>query len=366
VNPTELQTQVFGSSAVGPLRTLTISFNQTFEAKRREDPEAAAQTAPQVAEGPQPVPTDTAQAFPQDPFQLAPDTLGFDSLAADTALGPSTQAPGQKVTLLALRTTAITYDFEQADEQGDWLWGIQTSRLSNTISSDYLRGLNISMVHDLFEDLPGNPEEGVEPTRKFSPHLSQMNLGFTLDSQSLPFRLIRRLLGGEEAAAAPSVVQAPTEPGAMSAENPFAPTLSDEARIIPGGAAQPTTPAQPSGASRGGGPGRWRANLSLSLQRPREENRPSNQMLQGTLTFDPTEKWKVNWRTSYDVVDRSFNDHLVRLTRDLHRWAAHFDFRKTATGNWSFRFEVSLTDQQDLHFDYSQRSIQDRTGIRRY
>jgi hypothetical protein len=89
-------------------------------------------------------------------------------------------------------------------------------------------------------------------------------------------------------------------------------------------------------------------------------------MLQSTLTFSPTEKWDVNWRTSYDVANRSFNDHLVRLTRDLHRWAAHFDFRKTATGNWSFRFEVALSDQEDLHFDYSQRSIQDRSGTRRY
>jgi hypothetical protein len=351
---------------VGPQRTLTISFNQTFEAKRKEDPTAAAQPAPQAAESSQPVPADTTRAFPQDPFQLAPDTLGVDSLAADTALGPSTQAPGQKVTLLALRTTAITYDFEQADEQGDWIWGIQTSRLSNTISSDYLRGLNISMVHDLFEDDAGNPAEGVEPSRKFSPHLSQMNLGFSLDSQSLPFRLIRGLLGGEEAAGAPSVVQVPTETGTTSTENPFAPTLSDEASIIPGAAGQQAAPAGAARASSGGGPGRWRANLSLSLQRPREETRPGNQMLQGTLSFDPTEKWKVNWRTSYDVRDRSFNDHLVRLTRDLHRWAANFDFRKTATGNWSFRFEVSLTDQQDLHFDYSQRSIQDRTGIRRY
>ena len=88
-------------------------------------------------------------------------------------------------------------------------------------------------------------------------------------------------------------------------------------------------------------------------------------MLQSTLTFDPTENWGVSWRTSYDIAKGSFNDHLIRLTRDLHRWQAYFDFRQTATGNWSFRFEVALTDNDDLKFDYVQRSIQDRTGFRR-
>ena len=89
-------------------------------------------------------------------------------------------------------------------------------------------------------------------------------------------------------------------------------------------------------------------------------------MLQGSLSFGLTEQWDVNWRTSYDVVEGSFNDHYIQLTRDLHRWQANFDFRKTATGNWSFRFEVALQDQEDLHFDYSQRSYQGSSGARRY
>jgi hypothetical protein len=89
-------------------------------------------------------------------------------------------------------------------------------------------------------------------------------------------------------------------------------------------------------------------------------------MIQGTLSFSPTEKWSVSWRTSYDVEAGSFNDHIIRLTRDLHRWEAYFDFTQTATGNWSFRFEVALTDQEDLHFDYQQRSLQDESGRRRF
>ena len=97
-----------------------------------------------------------------------------------------------------------------------------------------------------------------------------------------------------------------------------------------------------------------------------DETRQGNQMIQGDLSFSLTENWDASWRTSYDLIEGSFNDHYVQLTRNLHRWEAHFDFRKAATGNWSFRFEVVLTDQEDLHFDYSQRSYQDRTGARRY
>ena len=74
------------------------------------------------------------------------------------------------------------------------------------------------------------------------------------------------------------------------------------------------------------------------------------------IRLKPTEKWDLVWRTSYDIEERSFADHSIRLSRDLHRWQANFSFNQTATGNWSFNFEVSLTDNRDLKFDYDQRS----------
>ncbi len=379
VSPTDLQREVFGASEVGAQRTLRITLNQTFEAKLKE--EAALQAQADEA---------ARYEFPgasQDSLLLAKldsagvlydqtaidsllaDSIAADSLStlADSLLGPTSSEPGQKVTILALRTTAVTYDFEKAKEADDWLWGIETTRLTNTISSDYLRGLNLTFTHDLFEDPPpggGAGDPGGESSRKFSPHLSSMNFGFSLDGQSLPFRVLGRLLGGGEeeiAATAPPTPAAATDPQA----NPFAPSLTDEGSVIPGGAdpnqaSQARPPQGPSGASN------WRANLSFSMQRPRDGAPGGNQMLQGDLRFALTDNWDVSWRTSYDLLTGSFNDHYVQLVRNLHRWEAHFDFRKTATGNWSFRFEVALTDQEDLHFDYSQRSYQDRLGTRRY
>jgi len=302
--------------------------------------------------------------MPGDSTGLALDSLGADSVMADTATGPLSQQDAQKVTILALRTTAMTYDFEEAAEQGDWLWGIATTRITNTISSDYLRGLNLTMAHDLFETQSEGTGEGGEGilVRTFSPHLSSLNFGFSLDGQSLPFRLLGALLerGDEEADSALFTGPPPPLEGEAQ-ENPFAPSLSDEASIIPGGS--DPSPRSRSGA---GGSGGWRANLSFSMQRPREDTGSANQMLQGSLSFGLTENWDASWRTSYDLIAGSFNDHYIQLTRNLHRWEAHFDFTKTATGNWSFRFEVALVDQEDLHFDYSQRSYQDQSGGRRF
>ena len=114
---------------------------------------------------------------------------------------------------------------------------------------------------------------------------------------------------------------------------------------------------RPSRIVRRGDRGGWNANLSYSLQRPRGDDVMMSQMLTGTITLRPTENWDLSWRTAYDLERRAFNDHTIRLSRDLHRWEANFDFLQTATGNWTFRFEVSLIDNRDLKFDYKQRNL---------
>jgi hypothetical protein len=116
---------------------------------------------------------------------------------------------------------------------------------------------------------------------------------------------------------------------------------------------------------RGPGAGRsgeWSVNLSYALNRPRSGQGVS-EMIQAGLTLQPTEKWQMTWRTGYDLEQSQFTDHIIRLTRDLHRWQANFDFLQTATGNWSFRFEVSLLDNEDLRFDYRQRSLDGVRGV---
>ena len=133
---------------------------------------------------------------------------------------------------------------------------------------------------------------------------------------------------------------------------------TDESQVLPTRSGRPPVSSRDPERTRNSQVGAWNANISYSLRRPRfAEGNQVSQMIQGSLNFQPTEFWDVRWRTSYDVQLGSFRDHVLSLTRELHRWEATFDFRQTATGNWTFRFQVSLTDNRDLKFDYEQRNL---------
>jgi hypothetical protein len=314
VKPTELQKQVFRSRALQPTNGLSLTLNQTFEAKKAAPDSAVAQGA---------------------------GGTGAAGGQSGSGGGEAASAPrAEIVQLLGVRTSVIQYDFVEADSVGSFLSGFRTTRLTNEISSDFLQGLSVSVDHDLFEDV--RQDDG-SLDRSFKPHLAQVNFSFSLGSNSGIFRWLG-LAGQQEAPAA-----AEEEPA------PAATTGVDEASIIPGVEAVPRGPARRSDTGRGGSG--WSANLSYALQRPRAGEGATSQMLNGTVTLHPTPQWEVNWRTSYDLQRQAFNDHTIRLSRDLHRWQANFDFLQTATGNWQFRFEVSLMDNQDLKFDYQQRNL---------
>ncbi|MDH3206995.1 MAG: putative LPS assembly protein LptD [Gemmatimonadota bacterium] len=315
--PDDLQRNVFGARVLQPQNVVSVTLNQTFEAKREED----------------------------EATQAAADSVA--AVEATQLSGEPRRIPqAEIVSLLALRTSVVRYDFVQADSAGSFLQGFETTRLSNQLSSDLLRGLSVSMDHDLFDDQPAG--DGTIAERRFAPHLAQMNLGFALGSRSLVFRWLSSLLGGD------ATEDAPEEPEGDELNDPFEvgdPT--DESSIIPTGSQTGRATLGPRSGSRGA----WTANLTYSLQRPRDPTVDPRQMLTGSIRLQPTEQWALSWRTAYDIERGAFNDHSIRLTRDLHRWQANFDFLQTATGNWSFRFEVSLMDNRDLKFDYDQQNL---------
>ncbi len=315
---TDLQNAVFGRSEFRARNEMRIRLNQTFEAKREiegaEEEEGAAADAPPAPSG-----------------------------------EPRRRERAEIVQLLALQTSAVNYDFVRADSLGRFTEGFTTTTLSNSVSSDFLRGLQISMDHLLFDE--GAQGEG----RKFSPHLSGLDLSFALSASSPPLRWLGGLIGvgsGTDGAR-------PEEEEEDAAEDSFQPASGvDESSVVPdfGGASSNLRGGRaPGGRSSGRG---WDANVSYSLQRPRERD-DVRQMLQLNVRFQPTEMWRATWRTSYDVELGTFNDHMISFSRELHRWEANFDFRRTVTGNWAFRFEVALSDNRDLMFDYQQY---DRSG----
>lgn len=313
--PNDLQRQVFGSRALQPKNTISVSLTQTFEAKRRTDDEGEGNAAPSAT---------------------PPATAG------DAEDGPRRMEQTPSVNLLAIRTSVVQYDFVEADSVGLFLSGFETTRLSNQISSDYLRGLSVSMDHELFDD--EIDATGSLADRRFAPHLSQVNLSFSLGSNSAIFKWLSRR--GDEEGDAPA--EEPQDLDPLEFEGP-----TDETTMVPVAGRDRVIPQRQGGGATGG----WTANLTYSLQRPRDPTRLASQMLSGSVRLQPTPNWSVSWRTAYDLEVSAFNDHSIRLSRDLHRWQANFDFLQTATGNWTFRFEVSLLDNRDLKFDYKQRNL---------
>ena len=85
-------------------------------------------------------------------------------------------------------------------------------------------------------------------------------------------------------------------------------------------------------------------------------NVPGRQTTTLNLSFSPTRNWSANWYTSYDFGTRQFADHSLTFQRDLRRWRAAFGFHKTATGSFSFTFNITLVDQPDIKFDYDQNT----------
>ena len=360
--PTDLQRTVFGSNDARARNIVTIGFNQTFEAKRSE------------------VEADEERARRDDPLSLEEDLLEVDStlgLVIDSLAllqeassgrspdltrdedGPRRLPTSRVVNLLTLNTSFVTYDFVRARDEGDRLEGFTTTRMQNQISSDLLRGLQLSIEHDLF----GRSTDNV---RIFDPSLSQLNLSFSLRSSSGPIQALGRLLrGGEEPATEESVsdsVAELEEAADLDELNPLLDNVgsvsaTNETNVVPGSGPDALDGRRPAPPTNRGSIGDWNANFSYSLRRSRsEDNQLASQLLQVGVRLRATENWNLMWRTSYDVGVGSFTDHSIGLTRDLHRWQANFDFYQTATGNWTFRFEVSLKDNPDLKFDYDQRS----------
>ena len=316
--PTDLQKLVFGDRAIQPKNEIRVGMTQTFEMKVSEPDK---------------------------------DSATVEEPSRDRSAGPRRLPQARKVTLLGLKTSAVTYDFEQAGEAGHFSRGFaENLRISNQISSDYLRGLSISLEHDIFEP-PVDAGDEVVPLA-FAPFVSRTNLSFSLSNKSALFRWLGRLTGGGAAEETASAATGDDD----DASDPTGLETADlgESTVVPRSGARRSS----LGGSRRGSSkvGEWSASISYSLARARGAETDGNQMLQGNVRFQPTEKWSVNWRTSYDLVMGAFNDHVINLKREMHRWEADFAFQQTATGNWTFVFEVALTDNRDLHFDYEQRT----------
>ncbi len=304
---TPRQIEVFGEQAGKPTNQLTIGFNQTWEAKYAD--------------------ADTVSAAPN-----------ADTTSAGVPGEPRRLPQARKIMLLSLSTNALVYDFTKARE-GDY--GLQTTQLSHSIRSDLLEGLSLSVGYDLFEI--ERAEDGGRDRRTFSPSLRTVNASFSLDSNSWLFRVL-------------GLGRPMEEPDTAATDSTGAEGLDPMGPITRPGYSAPRSPMHT------GSIGSWRANLNYSLTRPASGE--SNQLVRGSLSFQPTAHWNVQWQTAYSITDREFADHYLVLSRDLHRWKANFIFTKTRTGNLAFSFRVDLQDLQEIKVEYEERYESPRGGSR--
>ena len=230
--PTPLQAATFGDRAIQPRNELRFSLTQTFEARSGDED------------------VDSAQAA-----------------APDSADGPRRLQRSEKITLLAIRTSAVSYDFEEASRRGHFTRGFADNlTISNQIGSDYLRGLSLSVEHDVFDDAGAGPEGGA---RVFAPFLSNMNLSFSLSGQASVFRWLRRLRGGEEEE--PESASAGGQEEEEDAQDPAGLETADlgAATVVPGFGQERDRDSERHRPSDGR-TGQWNASLSYSLARSRE------------------------------------------------------------------------------------------------
>ena len=278
--------------------------------------------------------------------------------------GPRRLPQVQKLTLLSLNTSAIVYDFVRAREDtlGNRIPGLETTSLNNSISSDLLRGLSISVSHDLFELGPGAGTATTLRRTRFAPHLSNVTANFSLSNDSWILRLLGLGRGREVG---------PELPGPDTSANASA--QIGQTPAVPGGAGlgmMEEGGQRQNEPVRRGSVGTWNAQFGYTLIRPRAAQLPTtgalnpatsteNQMLRANVSMQPTEKWNLAWNTSYSLTDGAFADHILTLTRDLHEWQANFDFVKAQNGNFSFQFRVQLRAAPDLKVEYEQRGQRD-------
>ena len=315
VEASELQERIFGTSTLREQNRLSLSFNQTFEAKYADS-----------------------------------DTAMIDTVAAGEAGDLRSLPQARKIMLLAINTSgSLEYDFVAAREESR---GFRTEQITNSIKSDLLEGLQLTTTHDLFREK--EPVEGEAlPPRTFSPFLTRVSARFSIDDD---FWLFRALGLSSEPAEDTVEVEEPAE-GVGDADDTAVGAEADPDEIAGGmGSIVPGRGGRGDYGRRG--VGGWQASLDYSLirRRPEEPAGENNQMLRGNVSFQPTEHWSVRWSTGYSFTAGEFSDHVLTLTRDLHEWQANFDFIKAQNGNFALQFRVQLMDIPDLKLDYDQRT----------
>ncbi len=330
-------------------------------------------------------------------------SLGLSQVIEARLRAPADSAPdrGEKIKLLSINVTSLTFDFERlaemrrrARESGrpdpGVTAGFATSTFGYSLRSDLLPGFNFRVDYSLFSG------DRNSDTSKFSPFLTGISADIDFDRQSNPIVILSRIFGK-------AVPPTSSDPDAAVvgevADSGFVRQVSSMPL-----AGQSRTPSLMVPQTAG-----WRASFTFSTRRQRpptgdgvvveydqtqqcEHLRetspviyqlcldqalanptvpdtlnqttpggffyrvPPTMSLQGNLGMNITPLWAMQWQTTYDFREKSFASHTVSLQRELHDWRAIFAFTQAPNGNFAFNFFIALKAEPDLKFDYNSRT----------
>ncbi|HEU5050441.1 MAG TPA: twin-arginine translocase subunit TatC [Gemmatimonadales bacterium] len=281
-------------------------------------------------------PLGSAALLRSDPTQRLSISLSqtFEGKGRPQA-GDSLGTTARKYRILSISTSELAYDFEQAKLPGRTGW--TTRAITNSVLSDLLPGFNLNLSHDLWRGAVGSD------TAEFAPFLQNVSANFSLSERT--FRAIGSFFGLGSSGQEPGEMDPAGEPLSQPRYRPQSPGSFYDTDQIPLGATTRGFSAN--------------VNYSLTRQRPRDDGleQPSRQNIGFGTTFAPTPFWGVSWQTQYNVTDKQFESHVVRLERNLHEWRAAFNFVRNANGNVAFYFSVYLTDLPELKLDFNQSTL---------
>jgi len=300
------------------------------------------------------------------------------------------EAPqGEKIRLLALNFSSLSYDFIRADTAAS---GLVEQNFTISARTDLLPNLDFRMGYELFQ---GDP---LSDTALFKPFRSDLGVNFSLDGKSGLVALIGRLFGRRGTIEAPGAADSLT-----TARRSDFTQRGGGALSAAGSQARGAPLALPSGQG-------WQLSLTYNATRQRPpiggeqialdpaaqcrnvfvENsfefdncvltantsppagfdpggfttpggpiflRPPNENLSGNLSFGLTPNWSTTMTAQYDMVRRDFGSLQVGLQRELHDWNAVFSFTRAPNGNFAFNFFIALKASPEIKFNYDRRSV---------
>ncbi|MDB4892562.1 MAG: hypothetical protein JWL61_4417 [Gemmatimonadetes bacterium] len=295
---------------------------------------------------------------------------------------------GEKIKLLSVNFTSLSYDFERARFTHDPIRGLTTSTFGYTVRSDLLPGFDVGVDYSLFEG------STVSDSAKFSPFRERITAAFSFSNSQNPFAIFTRIFG--------KAVPATSDPAAgrnnPPPDNRYATQIASQPVAGRGSRTAAFLPEVPQG---------WQAsfNFTSSRQRPPTGsqqnvvaidpalqcavlNQPALRIqydrcvaqaklnpvsvvppgsglpgapiyitppvtsLSSNVSLNITEHWAASWQTQYDFEGHDFASQIVSLQRDLHDWRAIFAFTQSPNGSFAFNFLISLKAEPQLKFDY--------------